>query len=406
MNRNYLGRLYFRCENHASPGHVLQVDTDGKLVTGYIDARNIVRDGIGLDQIAGLDQLIFGYPIDGSFVADGVTAMLGVAPSGMEYTLTRDVNFKRLIVNSGVSINTNGYRLFANALQLNGTAVVHNDGSDGAAGSTLGLGGAGGAAAGAGSISYTADGGKAGGSGASTKPGSPGKSGWLVQPSLGGVGGRGGTGTSSTFGGGSGGVQGGVAPPSLSVLHYPSIVELTDRRVVRGVAGGSGGSGGGGGGAGAGAGGGGGGGGAGGGVCFLAAGFLDLISGAWSGRISANGGDGGNGAAGDGAGTGGVGGGGGGGFVLVVARRIAGHLPVSTVSGIDPVGHAIARAGAAGASGNPTGVVAASPGQVVIVNLSQPFSSPDELGRPAVLDARPMYPSKSVPIGQYSSLNR
>ena len=405
--KDFLGGLYFDCANLVLGGHVVQYDTSEKLVTGFLHGASVLPDTFGAHHIAGLDQLIFGFPVDGHFVADGTATMPGAsAPVGMTYTLTRDVNFGKLTVNTGVIIVTNGYRLFANYLQLNGTAVLHNDG--GSAGNASGtLGGSAGAAPGSGSISYAIAPGKTGGQGASNgknEDGYPGGRGSALSPALGGAGGAGGAGTAGSGAGGR--LPGGhavattVTAPLSSPYFYPKIFHLFDDASVRGLSGGAAGSPGGGGGSSstptAGDGGGGGGSGAGGGVCLIAAGILDTVSGSWTGRISANGGDGGNGAGptpgGSNGGTGGLGGGGGGGAAFLVIRRLVGNVSTSTAPGSTPSACVTARAGINGASGDATGVTTAAPGIAYVFNLSQPYVQPNEFRAPIpVLMARPAY---------------
>lgn len=422
MADKYLGigksRLYFDCENEASVGQVLVVDSSGKLVTAFLRQENIADGAIAGRHTAAFDQLIFGYPDDGNFVADGTTAMPGATLASMTYTLTRDVNFGRLTVNTGVTIAASGYRLFANTLQLNGTAVIHNDGGDGAAASGLNPG-AGGAAAGAGSISYSCDPGRAGGKGWFAKQGDNAAGGArAIEPALGGAGGLGGDGTDGNYATpphhlhGAQGAGGSVTAPKTSVLRYPKILDLTDTFWGRGVSGGSGGSGGGAGGSGtATGGGGGGGGGAGGGVCLVVAGVLDTQSGSWTGRISANGGNGGDGTqtaggGGDNPGDGGVGAGGGGGAAILLTRIILGNLTPTTTAGSSPSACLSARGGAGGGA-NPLGSTAnstqAAPGRAILINLSQPYVQPNELGRLAFLEARPTYAPRQPFRGRMES---
>ena len=394
---DHLGTLYLDCHNDARVGHVPLVDTNGKLVTGLVRNANIAPDSILQDRLSRLEQPTFSSTVDGNFVADGVATMPGASgPFTGLYVLTRDVHFRQLVVKSGITIQTDGYRLFAGILRLHGTAIVHNDGVNGlgALGQTAR---AGGQEVGKGSISYTTDAGRGGGNGGSPTNGAglPGAGGArALSPALGGVAGRGGNGAA---GGGSGAAAGAISTvtaPKTSVYGIPNILELLDHASLRGITGGAGGSGGGGGGAGTGVGGGGGGGGSGGGVCLVAAAVLDLQSApVWTGRISANGGDGGaGGTPGTGGGLGGAGGGGGGGAALVVTRRIIGNPTTSTTLGSTPPNCIMARGGALG-SGNTTSSTNAGAGFALLLDLSGLVRANEDLesGKPTVLDARPVY---------------
>lgn len=54
----------------------------------------------------------YGTGADGSVVLDGTTTVLGMTPSSSVYSLTRDVFFQNLTINSGVRLAPNGYRIF------------------------------------------------------------------------------------------------------------------------------------------------------------------------------------------------------------------------------------------------------------------------------------------------------
>ena len=80
----------------------------------------------------------FGDGSDGDATCDGSTAVAGMSRSGDVYTLTRDVYFDDLTINSGKSIKTGGYRIFVQGtLTINGK--VDGDGDAGTNGSGGGV---------------------------------------------------------------------------------------------------------------------------------------------------------------------------------------------------------------------------------------------------------------------------
>src|SRR5690242_11546211 len=94
-----LGSLYFDCTNTATNGYVLQVDASGNLVTGPLPRSALSPDLIGAEHIAGLDSLLFGFPNDGNFVADGLGVMPGAPAtssgdwqSGHSYSVSTQIN--------------------------------------------------------------------------------------------------------------------------------------------------------------------------------------------------------------------------------------------------------------------------------------------------------------------------
>jgi hypothetical protein len=225
-------------------------------------------------------------------------------------TLTRDMYYSALTVNTGVVLNTSGYRVYVSGtLTLTGTAIISNNGGN-ASGTT------GGSSAGTGNIG----GGTAGGAGAAS--------------SLGGARGSAGTnGTGSGGAGGAGGTSNVNAGGAAGVLTLQALYTVTPNAFYGAgslILGGTGGGGGSCGGANAGTGGAGGGGGASGGLVYVAAGTL-----AGSGTIEALGGNGaagGNGA-GSGAFGGGGGGAGGGGLVLVECGTNSSTITLSAAAG-------------------------------------------------------------------------
>jgi hypothetical protein len=258
-------------------------------------------------------------------------------------TLTRDMFYNNLTINSGVTLNTANYRIFVKGtLTNNGTIACNgNNGNNGV--SSAGSGVSGGAAVAKGWLRASG----AGGNGGAHDSDPLATSGGSVTLSLGGSGGRGGDGYARPGAGG-----GSVTPPSpgwklKSVL--PLLVSCDANGALLTLAGGAGGGGGGNGesgGTAAGA-----GGGSGGGIVAI---FSDTL--VINGSIQAKGGDGGTGyPSGSSTGTGG-GGGGGGGAVMLVYKTKSGAGTIN-VSG-----------GSAGAGG----VVAAqpgSPGQVIEIVL-------------------------------------
>jgi hypothetical protein len=79
----------------------------------------------------------YGDGTDGAVTFDGTTTILGFVPSSSIYTLTRDIFCTTITVNSGVTVKTGSFRLFANsAVVCNGT--IENLGNDGANGSVGG----------------------------------------------------------------------------------------------------------------------------------------------------------------------------------------------------------------------------------------------------------------------------
>lgn len=232
----------------------------------------------------------------GAFTFDGVTAVTGSTRVGSVYTLTRDVFYTSVTVNSGITVNTAGFRMFANVAITN-NGIIANNGGNG----VTSTGGAGGAAGGSLGVGYT------GGNGGNAAVGAN------AQTSAG-VGDFGGTASAGGAGTNAGGSPTALTTPTAAkggVRFLSSLLSGTFLSASS-TGGFSGGAGGGGGGGGAVAGNLGGGGGGGGGVLGL---YSPVISG--TGTFQANGG---NGAAGSGGGNDGGGSGGGGGVVIFVTR--------------------------------------------------------------------------------------
>lgn len=127
-------------------------------------------------------------------------------------TLTRDMYYENLVINSGIILNTNGYKIFVrNVLKNNGT--IRNNGSNGS-----GQNGGSGAAEG------TLKGGSAGGKGATASY----VNGDNGEDIINGLGGQGGTGGNGTFS--MGGTGGTVYNPPASMGNVKEfIAALTSR---------------------------------------------------------------------------------------------------------------------------------------------------------------------------------
>lgn len=279
------------------------------------------------------DPFFFGDGSDGSVTFDGSSSVLGISPSGSAYTLTRDIYTIDCTINNGVTINTNGWRIFSRGtFTLNATSVVQNNGGTGgnggnASANTAGTAGTAGTAPAANSV-LSGQAGTAGNiGGVINAVGLNGVSGTNITNSAGTLGGLGGSGGTSTgFGTVLGGTGGAVGTVTAGVCTFRDVYTMMGLRNITGLLTMStSGTGGGGGSAcnssgGNNAGGGGGGGGGTGGMVFVAAWVL-----AGSGTLKAiggNGGNGGNAFAGtgnSGSGGGGTGGGGAGGIILLVS---------------------------------------------------------------------------------------
>lgn len=269
---------------------------------------------------------VYGDTSDGTVTFDGVATILGMAPSSNTYTLTRDFFFNNATINSGVSIITNGYRLFVGGTLTNNGTIQWN----GANAATLGNPGA---ATGntTGTITNVATVGTAGGAGstgAGNSPPSP------ATPSIGGAGGNGGASTNAA---GSGATT--FSPVQYSKPRFGELAMLgfmPDGSAAFHPIGGGGGGG---------AGGGdntnkGGAGGSGAGVVVVSAKVF-----AGTGAVQARGGAGGVGVAGNAGG----GGGGGGGVVIVMSTSVA--AGVITGQTIDANGGAPGAGVGTGANG-------------------------------------------------------
>ena len=250
----------------------------------------------------------FGDGSDSTQTFDGTTVILGLTPSANVYTLNRDIFLASSTVNNGVTINTNGYRIFCSGILTNNGTIAHN-GNNGANSGTAG------AALSVGLSSINTGStlnalGTAGGAG-NTGAGSNGVTGNNISTAA--YGGSGGAGGAGGSGGGTGGILTTVTATQGNIRALPWAIMgqlITGALAFIKVQGGAGGGGGGGDGVVA-----GGGGGSGGGIVILASLFI-----AGTGSIRARGGNGGSPASGTNVGGGASGGGG---LVIVVSRSIS-----------------------------------------------------------------------------------
>ena len=57
-------------------------------------------------------DIVYGTGADGDAVLDGSTVILGMTPSASVYSMTRDLYFNDLTINTSVRLSPNGYRVF------------------------------------------------------------------------------------------------------------------------------------------------------------------------------------------------------------------------------------------------------------------------------------------------------
>jgi hypothetical protein len=251
-------------------------------------------------------------------------------------TLTADVYYQNVTINSGVVVTTAGFRMFINGTLTfgNASSSINANGNNGTAG---GGGGAGGAALAAGSIGGSTAGGAGG---AAITPGSAGGNAPANTEVSAQAGGAGGSGNAGLAAGGAAGTTSLVAAanggtnPLLDANLAPLCQDMFATRLTGGTGGGGGGGG---------VGVIGGGGGSGGGMVMVAA---RIVVGA--GTITANGGNGGAGVSALGNSSGG-GGGGGGGTVVLIHGYFGGGFTSTQVTATGGTG------GAAGGTGGNAG---------------------------------------------------
>lgn len=297
----------------------------------------------------------FGDGSDGNATCDGSTAVTGMTRSGSTYTMTRDVYFNNLTINSSVIVKVEGYRIFVKDTFVN-NGTVHRNGTAGAAGSngfSVGNGGSGGLAASL-ADGYLKGAGPSGAGGNGGNDGSNGAAGGAtaavsncLTTSTGSTGQNGGNGKTGAHSGGAGSSGGAVTASNVKLIanwHLATLLDISSSgATVKFTAGANAGAGGGGAGdqapTGDSGGGGGGSGGCGGGMVAIYARVMILGA---TGVISSNGGNGGNGGNGmstnagiNQGGNGGAGAGGNGGVLVLVYNQLtnAGSLTVSAGTG-------------------------------------------------------------------------
>jgi parallel beta-helix repeat protein len=271
---------------------------------------------------------LFGDGSDGTVAMNGTNTFSGFASlSGSTYTLSRDVFATSLTVSSGVTVLTNGYRVFCQGTVTNG-GTVSFPGNNAAS-----------ATGGTHTNSGTLQGGQAGGSGSAA---SAGANGTIASGSAGtGNGGAGGAGSSTA--GGAARASNLSTPFPYRTPYAAAAGAFTVVGVACSASGANGGSGGGGDGTNS-----GGGGGSGAGIIVIFA---------WSvvntGTISANGGNGFTPATGNCGG----GGGGGGGLILIYTLTAWTAGTTSVTGGTLGSGVGTGAAGTAGGSGSVLNVI-------------------------------------------------
>lgn len=296
------------------PATVSNAAVIAKVLTGFVEQSGTITNADSI--LSAIEKLaakrtewIFGTPSDGTVVLSS------------DFTMIRDMYYEHLTINPAVTLNTNGYRLFARSGIVN-NGTIQRSGND-AVGITAG------AALAAGTIS----GAPAGGAGGAAA----GVAGGANATALGGSGGAGGLG-----GSGAGGA-GGTATPVIATAGGIELFQHVHRALVGYttanalVTFGAGGGGGGGDGVA-----GGGGGGGGGGIIIA----TKSLTG--TGAIRAHGGNGGQPAAGN---RGGGGGGGGGVIVTITENDVTATSLVFDVAG--GVGNSGSGTGVSGTTGSP-----------------------------------------------------
>lgn len=281
-----------------------------------LDANGLVP----VAQLPGMVNVDFGDGSDGAVTISANT------------TLTRDMFYSSLTINSGITLNTAGYKVFVSGTLLNNGTISNAGGAGTAASGTTA--GTGGSAAPSGTLGASTSGTNGGASGGGTAATTS-----AVAFSMGSTGG-----TSGAGGGATNGVAAGIA--TYTPMRTASQAMLYGLNLIGG---GTGAAGGGGGATAAGAtpGAGGGGGGGGGAIVIWSSTLTN------NGTITAaggNGGAGGNGISNGGNGGGG-GGGGGGGFVFIIHGAIT-LGTITAAGGTGGTGGAKTGSGTAGTTGS------------------------------------------------------
>ena len=306
-------------------------------VTGLATGNNstLVTDASGVPSWQLIVPATYGDGFDGSQTFDGTTVILGITPAANVYTLLRDIYLASSTIDNGVSIITNGYRIFCNGVLTNNGTIQWNGPS--------GVADASGTAlfntistfnnSGLGTNSPSTAGGV----------GNVGAGQTATNGAVPGYGGRGGSGGAGSAGGGNAGLitSPTAAQGGLRVLPYAILGKfISGAGTFFNTQGGTGGGGGSGDGVNK-----GGGGGGGGGVVIIAS-FLF----AGTGAIQARGGNGGTPPVGTNCGGGGAGGGG---LVIVISRSVvSGAVAGQTIDANHGTGGSGIGTGLPGLDGN------------------------------------------------------
>ena len=177
------------------------------------NVKNIINAQVATPGVAP-PSLIYGDGSDGAQVFDGSTTILGIVPSSNIYILARDIYLTNVTINTGITVNTDGYRIFINGTLTFGGAGANISNNGGPAAGTNGAnGGLGGGV----SATYGKSGqtGPSGGTGNGNQPA-------VLANCLGGNGGAGGNGAAST--GGATRVNTPPAATAGSIHSLPSIL--------------------------------------------------------------------------------------------------------------------------------------------------------------------------------------
>lgn len=317
--------------------------TKGIVKVSVAPASASIPIAVGVNDPAFTDAglAIFGDGSDGAVTFDGSATVLGLAPSGNVYTLTRDIYLATgSLVSAGAFIFTAGFRVFCNGtLTIAATGGIHHNGRAGGNGSAGTGGTAGAASSTVGTLGTGAAGGAGGSGNAAGSAGGASAAGFPGGTGAGGAGGGDGTHAAATAGAFTAlsAVKGGARALFALVTGLVFGTQTSGTAsLISLILGGAGGAGGGGDNADA----GGGGGGGGAGYCLVAA--KTLVN---NGAITATGGAGG---AGISAAHNAGGGGGGGGGVVVAISRVPSGSGTYTAAG----GAGGAKAGASGVIGS------------------------------------------------------
>lgn len=103
------------------------------LSTGEAVFKNVQIGGTTIQYVITNSGIFsFGDGSDGDATCDGSTAVAGMSLAGSTYTMTRDVYFDSLTINTGITVKPAGYRIFVkDTLTLSGTAHIDGDGTAG-----------------------------------------------------------------------------------------------------------------------------------------------------------------------------------------------------------------------------------------------------------------------------------